>query len=97
MFIELPEKEGGIPYLDKVVHVFLFSLLTIFGEMAWKPHRYWLAAALILYGAAIEPLQAIFTLTRQASIYDWLANVAGIIIASVIIVIFNRTPINKYF
>jgi VanZ family protein len=82
LFIELPPKPDGIPYLDKVEHAFIFIILYIFGAMAWKPHGYWLPAALILYGAAVEPLQSLFTLTRQASIYDWLADVAGVVIAA---------------
>jgi VanZ family protein len=81
LFIELSPKPEGIPYLDKIQHIFIFIILYTFGAMAWKPHRYWLAGALILYGGLVEPLQSIFTRTRQASIYDWLADVAGIFIA----------------
>jgi VanZ family protein len=81
LFIELPPKPEGIPYLDKIQHIFIFIILYTFGAMAWKPHGYWFAGALILYGGLVEPLQSIFTRTRQASVYDWLADVAGVAIA----------------
>lgn len=80
LLIELPPKPQSIEYLDKLQHAFIFIVLTVFATMAWKPYKYRLAAALILYGATTELLQAMFTVTRQASADDWLADIAGIII-----------------
>ena len=90
LLIELPPKPQTIPYLDKIQHAIIFIILMLSAAMAWKPHRYWLAAALILYGASTELLQGMFTITRLASVSDWLADVAGICIGLLIFVIYQK-------
>lgn len=90
LFIELPPKANNVPYVDKIQHTFVFAILYGFGTMAWKPHRYWLAAALILFGALVEPLQSMLTSTRQASVYDWLADIAGIVIAVALLTLVDK-------
>jgi VanZ family protein len=81
MLIELPPKDGGIPHIDKIQHMLVFMWLTMIGQLAYKPYRYWLAAALVLYAASTELLQGMLTITRLASVNDWLADICGIAIA----------------
>ena len=81
MLIELQPKKDGIPYIDKFEHSFVFILLTITGCLAYSQKKSWVYAGLIALGALYEVLQALFTATRQASVYDWLADIAGILIA----------------
>ena len=81
MLIELQPKKDGIPYIDKFVHAFVFIWLTITGCLAYGQKKSWVYAGLIALGALYEVLQALFTVTRQASVYDWLADIAGIILA----------------
>ena len=84
MLIELQPKKDGIPYIDKFEHAFVFIWLTITGCLAYSQKKSWVYAGLIALGALYEVLQALFTITRQASVYDWLADITGIILAVII-------------
>jgi len=84
MLIELPPKHGGWPYWDKVQHILVFGMLTLVGNLAFPQKKYWVYLALTGYGALIEWLQSVFTITRMASVYDWLADVIGILLAMLI-------------
>ena len=84
MLIELQPKKDSIPYIDKFEHAFVFIWLTITGCLAYIQKKSWVYAGLIALGALYEVLQALFTVTRQASVYDWLADIAGIILAIII-------------
>lgn len=89
MLIELKPSTNGIPYLDKVEHAFVFIWLTITGCLAYAQKITWVYTSLITLGALYEVLQALFTITRQASVYDWLADIAGILLAIIISRLFN--------
>ena len=95
MFIELPEKQGGIAHVDKLVHVVLFAWLTGIGLLTFHRHKYRLIIALITFGAIVEPLQSWLTETRQASVYDWLADVAGIVLCILISAALSKLQVNK--
>ncbi len=95
LLVELAPKPQKIPHLDKIQHAVIFIILMLLAAMAWKPHSHWpankrLAAALILYGASTELLQGIFTITRQASVYDWLADCVGIAIGLLIFAFYKK-------
>lgn len=81
MLIELKPTTDGIPYLDKFEHAVVFIALSITGSLAYAQHKQRVYIGLIALGALYEVLQALCTITRQASIYDWLADVVGILIA----------------
>jgi VanZ family protein len=81
MLIELKPSTDGIPNIDKVEHAFVFILLTITGGLAYSKYKARVYIGLIALGALYEVLQALFTVTRQASVYDWLADIFGILIA----------------
>ncbi len=84
MLIELQPKKNAIPHIDKFEHAFVFILLTTTGCLAYSQKKSWVYAGLIALGALYEVLQALFTVTRQASVYDWLADIAGIMLAVII-------------
>ena len=89
MLIELAPKQTGWMYWDKVQHVLIFMMLSLLGASAYL-HKYYLAIGLILYGAMIEVLQNMFTITRQASIYDWVADVVGVCIGLLIFALLQK-------
>jgi VanZ family protein len=81
MLIELKPSTSSIPNIDKLEHAIVFIALTITGCLAYAQKKPWVIAGLIALGALYEVLQALLTVTRQASVYDWLADVVGILIA----------------
>lgn len=81
MLIELPPKQGGWPYWDKVQHLLVFAVLTGLAFATYSKLRWLIAALLMLYGAIIEWLQAMLTVTRMASLGDWLADATGVVLA----------------
>ena len=65
------------PGVDKVVHLLLFTALTVAGRWAGtRPGP--LAMLLLAYGAVSEVVQALSALQRSGSVVDWLADVAGV-------------------
>ncbi len=89
MLIELAPKQAGWAYWDKLQHMLVFMMLLLLGANAYL-HKYYLAIGLMLYGAIIEVLQSMFTLTRHASIDDWLADVVGICMGLLIFALLQK-------
>jgi len=88
----LMEQRGltvSFPHLDKIIHATLFVLLTFTGYLAYSKFQPWLYCGLICYGVLTEVLQGALTVTRYASLYDWLADVTGILICALLIKMFN--------
>lgn len=81
MLIELPPKQGGWPHWDKVQHLAVFVMLTTLALLAFPKWRWQCAVGLGVYGALIEWMQAVWTVTRMPSIGDWLADVAGVAVS----------------
>jgi VanZ family protein len=81
MLMEVTPKAPLFPYVDKVEHTISFLFLTIFGIKAYPSKAAWILAILAAYGISIELMQGAFTLTREASVLDWLADVMGIALA----------------
>lgn len=90
----LMEHAGTVPifpYLDKIIHACLFSALSLIGYLAYANYKRLLCIGLATYGAVTELMQGMFTETRFASVYDWLADLAGILIALLLIsVVINK-------
>lgn len=93
MLIELQPTKDGIPYIDKLEHIVVFTALTTTGCLAYAQKKLLVYAGLMALGAIYEVLQALFTITRQASVYDWLADIIGILLAMMIIKLFNAKRI----
>jgi len=70
---------------DKVQHILAFTVLTAlavaaFGRSAFAK----IAGGLFAYGALIEILQSIPMLHRDASVWDWVADCAAVIVVLLI-------------
>ena len=90
MLVELAPKHGGWPYWDKVQHASIFMMLTLTGSFVFQQKKTWMVIGLISYGAATELLQGMFTITRLASINDWLADTTGVVIGLLILVLVKK-------
>ena len=77
----------NIPYFDKIVHFGMYfsfmSVLIIENRKAIKSTGNLFLTGLIpfFYGIIIEIMQSAFTSTRTGSIYDAMANFAGILVS----------------
>ena len=81
---------------DKFLHVveyFLFYLL------CWKavPSRHRMLCSLVLTGAyaGTDEIHQLFVPTRSASVFDWLADLAGGVAAAALIFLLIRLPLSK--
>ncbi|GAB3393416.1 VanZ family protein [Azotobacter armeniacus] len=68
---------------DKGNHLLAFSVLAFLGRLGFPERRYLLPSGLLLYGLAIEGLQAL-TGYRIADYHDLLADLLGITVGSLI-------------
>lgn len=76
---------------DKVNHMAAFFVLTILGRIGYPGFAPWrLATSLSLYGIFIELTQAIPILNRDASVADWIADTAAILVALTISLIVEK-------
>jgi len=67
------------PGVDKLVHASLFAALALSGRWAGvQPTP--LVGLLVVYAAGSEVIQGMTPLDRSASVADWLADVAGILL-----------------
>jgi VanZ family protein len=76
--IPLKQSSQGIPHADKMAHAVAFAGLSMLAVAAW-PYR-WprIAIGMLGFGGAIEIMQGAFTVSRQASWLDLLADAVGI-------------------
>jgi VanZ family protein len=89
-----------IPHFDKLVHFTLFFVLALFilsernslrlqGQLTNRAITFALSIS-IAYGLIIELLQYFLLPTRSGSLYDFMANVLGTIMAVVVYRLVNR-------
>jgi hypothetical protein len=71
------------PGVDKIVHGALFAALALSGRWAGV-QRAPLACLLVTYAAGSEVVQGLAPLARSASVADWLADVTGLLIGSML-------------
>jgi len=69
---------------DKVMHVLVFFALTLSFMQAFTRPFWQNFTLLAVYGALIEVAQATFT-SRMGDPIDWLADVAGILLAALLV------------
>jgi len=94
----LPEIPRMRPGSDKIAHFFLYFLLAFlggrclrsFGRALTIPGLAFWAALYAAYAAADEWLQQF--VGRDMSMGDWLADVAGIVVASLLLAATRRSP-----
>jgi VanZ family protein len=90
LLVELAPSSGGIPHADKAIHAFIFLSLSIAGYLSYPQHHTSIILGLTFYGALIEALQHLVTMTRHASLLDWFADLFGILLCFLIIRLLNR-------
>ena len=79
LFAPASDVPSSPPGVDKVVHVTLFAALALSGRWAGIG-RAVLSGLLIGYAAVSEVVQGIPAIGRSASVEDWLADVAGVLL-----------------
>ncbi|MGQ0442336.1 MAG: VanZ family protein [Methylophilaceae bacterium] len=96
LLIELAPKQNKWPYWDKVLHTMIFAALCALAYFAYPQKKAWMVIGLVLYGALIEWLQGVLTLTRMPSLNDWIADVAGISLTLLIATFLKRRTRLKF-
>lgn len=97
-YLLLMEHSGalsGFPNMDKIIHATLFAILTAMGYLAYKNNSKRLYIGLLTYGAITECLQGLLTITRYASVYDWVADATGILLSVIVIKITKSYTMTK--
>ncbi len=90
---------GGLPLLrfpggDKVIHFLEFGLFYLIAWKAFRRHRFVAALLLTAFYAGSDEFHQIFVATREASILDWLADIAGAscTAAGIVLLLHTRLP-----
>jgi len=85
-----PPRIPGEPS-DKIQHIVAFATLSLLGSWAYFATAPWkLLVRLSLFGAAIEIIQTIPALNRDADVVDWLADTAAVLVVLLIVVWLRR-------
>ncbi len=81
----------GVPYGDKISHLCLFGLLTLAANISFKfktiqylNRRMYLGTLLVTIFVIIEELSQYFIPSRTLDIYDFMADIIGIVIFTLI-------------
>lgn len=83
--------QNKIPYLDKMMHIGAYWLYTMLALNASDgKHTLPMCCLLMLHGIFLEYLQIKFTIGREASISDIIANLVGIIIGYLTVLLYRR-------
>lgn len=88
--IELAPSTHGWPYWDKVQHLMVFILLGGLAQLAYPAKSWVTPLGLAGYGLGIEWLQGVLTITRVPSLYDWLADVAGLLVSVTLVYLLRQ-------
>ena len=84
---ELPTDAMG----DKLLHILAFAVLAFFANLGWPAtERIRLIERLSFLGAAIEVVQTIPALNRDADIVDWIADSAAVVVVTTGFVLWSR-------
>ena len=92
-----------VPGKDKTAHFLFYFVLTLLWNFALqKKYKNWALKYIIVfvvigYGIVIEVLQEVLTKTRQADLYDVMANSAGALVALIVIFWLKNKTFEKKF
>jgi len=95
LLIELAPKQSNWPYLDKVEHIVVFAMLSTFGGLAYPSKKIWIYFGLAFYGLVMELLQGALTITRMPSVYDWIADILGILLSIAVVYFLKNMAIKN--
>lgn len=90
LLIELPPASHPWPWWDKVQHVVAFGGLTVLSLLAFPNRAVAIVIVTGIYGAVMEVLQGLLTATRQPGLVDWLADMLGVALAVIVMLVFNQ-------
>lgn len=77
--VSTPTPTGGLE-----AHFVAFYVLSLLGAVAFpKSHLLLLGCALAVFGGSVEIMQAVLPFGRHPSLFDWLVDLVGIIVACV--------------
>ncbi|PKQ44470.1 teicoplanin resistance protein VanZ [Confluentibacter flavum] len=93
----------GVSFGDKIFHSLSYAVLaflwfyTFFFQFKISKTKAILFASVIsiIFGIIIEVLQGVFTSTRQADVYDVLANSLGVLFAACLLLLKNINTVKK--
>ncbi|HEY8404483.1 MAG TPA: VanZ family protein [Flavobacteriales bacterium] len=102
--VDLPKDEPllQIPHADKLVHFSLFAVMSFLAGRCYttiSASKITFSAFVVVliccavYGALLEWIQAYLTTERSGDIWDWMADLAGIITGLII----ARSPYLRFF
>jgi VanZ family protein len=77
---EMPHGAHTWTYKDKLQHIAGFFVLASAARIGYPQRLTQFFIGLALYGALMEVLQGLLTVTREASVFDWVADVIGILL-----------------
>lgn len=75
----VPSAGGGVPGLDKAVHLVVFAAVALTGLLSALPER-WLIPLLLAHAAVSEAIQHLMLPDRSGDAVDVLANAAGVLL-----------------
>jgi VanZ family protein len=82
-FVKMPSV--SIPSKDKYAHFIFYFILTLSWMLSFKEVNnkflFKIMGVIVVYGIIIEVLQGKFTVSREADVYDVLANSLGVFVA----------------
>ncbi|NGP03947.1 VanZ family protein [Rhodococcus sp. 14C212] len=72
---------SGFPHADKITHALMFAVLAYASRFARIPPAA-TVAWLAVYGVLTEVLQATVAVRRSGSVWDWCADLVGVLLGS---------------
>ncbi|MEE2032446.1 VanZ family protein [Rhodococcus chondri] len=80
---------SDLPHADKVTHALMFAVLAFCSRYA-RIHPAWTLGWLALYGILTEILQETVAVRRSGSVWDWCADIIGVVIGLAIFEVWRR-------
>lgn len=91
-FLPIEKSIPTFPHSDKVIHLLMYAFLSFFlmldykRDNVFKQKRRFFYVILVLfpfvYGAAIEVVQEVFCISRNAEFLDWVADALGVFLGA---------------
>lgn len=82
-----PGGDARFASLDKIVHLLVYYIFAVLGYRALQNKRRYplLCAVIVAYGAVLELCQS-FVPGREMSLYDLVANIAGVALGAAVMI-----------
>ena len=90
LLMEMAPSNNGSVYKDKLQHIVAFGGVAFWGLLAFQRYPKMVMLGLAVFGAVMEVLQGVLTTTRQPNTYDWLADLVGILLAWIVVVLWQH-------